>query len=290
MRRGAPAKSQQLAGEGGGTLSGVHNLIHEALQGAGWRNFRPQQIRIAGDHRENVAEVARHSARQAGHRVHLLVVQGLLSQLTPLADVAEDQDGAPHRSRIVAQGRGAVLNGHLGAVAREEHRVVVRIHPDPVPNGASERALDRLAGLLVDQVHHDGGGFPARLGPRPARESLGQGIQESDASFPVGRKHRIANVRKRGRQQTAALPPRESYPGEEGRQRHECDQRGQVLPGRRLASVGPNQEVPYRRGGCRTCRDPAGASMVHGTQPHGHQERQKGLRLQVGVQIGLQHQ
>ena len=78
---------------------------------------------VAGDHGQDVIEVARHAARQAAHCLHLLRVGGLLFELAALADVAEHQDRARSCRRRRGRG-GAVLDGHFGAAARNEHGVV----------------------------------------------------------------------------------------------------------------------------------------------------------------------
>ena len=93
-----------------------------------------------------------------------------------LGDVAEDQDRPDRGPGLVPDGGGAVVDGPLRPVPGDEDRVVRQPDDRPLPQGAEGGVLDRLAGLLVDDVE-DVRQRPAqrprpgasRSGPRPRR-------------------------------------------------------------------------------------------------------------------------
>ena len=90
--------------------------------GTGGRELGAQQFGVARDHGQHIVEVARDAAGEPADGVHLLCVGGLFLQLPALADVAKDQDCAPHLAGIVAHRRRAVLHRHFGSAARNQQR------------------------------------------------------------------------------------------------------------------------------------------------------------------------
>ena len=67
-----------------------------------------------------------------------------------LADVAEDQHYAGHGAVPIADRRGAVVDRPLGAVPREQQRVMGEVDAASRAQRGQRRVRSRLTGLLVD--------------------------------------------------------------------------------------------------------------------------------------------
>jgi hypothetical protein len=109
----APAEGQQLAGEPGGPLAGLADLLHVAADGVAAPDLVEQEVAVAQDAGEQVVEVVGDAAGQLAHRLHLLGLAELL--LAPaerllrrllLGDIAMEHDrpadlvrGAANRHR-----------------------------------------------------------------------------------------------------------------------------------------------------------------------------------------------
>jgi hypothetical protein len=200
----AAAEREKLARERGGAFAGVEDLVGEAAQRAGGGDLRAQQIAVAGDHGEDVVEVARHSARQAPHGVHLARVAELLFELAAAGDVAEYQDGALQPAALVAQRRGALLDGNLGLIAGDQQDLAHIVGGGPRADGIPGGAAGGFAAAFFDDLQ-DLAQRPAQgVGAPPSGQGFGHRIEECDALFAVGGHHAIGDTRQRGGQHAAA--------------------------------------------------------------------------------------
>ena len=102
------AEGEQLSGEGSGTLSGLLNLLGVVALLVVALRIVEQQVAVAGNHREQVVEIVRHSAGEPPDRFHLLRLAQLLlafierffGQLT-LGKIAADQDAAADLAAVI---------------------------------------------------------------------------------------------------------------------------------------------------------------------------------------------
>ena len=113
--------------------------------------------------------------------------------------VAEDQDDSADAPPVVDDAVRTVVDGHLCAVSGQQHRVIGQSDHGAQAEYLGRRVLDRLAGLLVDDVEHlrewPSGGFPLR----PSRQRLGRRVQENHPRLVVGRDDGVADARQRDR-------------------------------------------------------------------------------------------
>ena len=140
--------------------------------------------------------------RAAQRQFHPLV--GLAEHLgflgpPALADVAEDQDDAGDSPAFVEDGGAAVVDRHLAAVPGQERRVVGQPDHRAQAEHLGRGILDRLPGLLVDDVEHLGQRPPDRLRSRPAGQRFGRWVQEGHTSLGVGGDDRVADAGQRHR-------------------------------------------------------------------------------------------
>ena len=210
LRRGAAAKGQQVARQRGGPLARVDDFVDEAAHRARRRELRSQQLGVSGDHRQDVIEIARDSARQPAHRVHLLRVRGLLLQLQALADVAQNQT-APCTSPESSRTGDALCSTGTSVPLRETSSVgscmpmMTRSRKRP-----DNRILERLPAFLLQEFQHLGRGFAERVGARPAGQALGHRIEERDPAIRVANQHARRQCSTASRRKAAflrATPP-----------------------------------------------------------------------------------
>ncbi len=105
---------------------------------------------------------------------------------------------------------GAALSsmGSIGAVLRDEQRVVRQPDHHAIPQGSDGRVLHREPRLLIDDLEDRLHRLPGRLRLRPPGQGLGHRIQERDAAPGVGRDDRIADARQRDAQPLTLLMQR----------------------------------------------------------------------------------
>ncbi len=112
----------------------------------------------------------------------------LVQQLRPplLGDVAEDEDDARDPALIVLDGGRTVVDRAFPPVAADEHGVVGEA--DGLAGGQDllDGVLDGPPGQLVDDGEDLGQSLAVGLGVGPAREGLGDGVQEEDTPLVVG--------------------------------------------------------------------------------------------------------
>jgi len=118
----------------------------------------------------------------------------------PLGHIAEHQHHANELALAVADGRAAVVDGHLAAVAPQQHRVVGQPGHPPLAQHARHRAFHLGPRALVDDAEHLADGLAHGLGLRPAGEGLGHRVHEEDAALVVGGDDGIADALQRGRE------------------------------------------------------------------------------------------
>ena len=108
----------------------------------------------------------------------------------------EDQHD-PHQFLLgIADGGGAVVNGVLRAVARNQYRVVRQTDHLPLAQHFSDRVVYRLPGLFVDDVEHLNEGTLLRLLQRPSGQAFRHRVHEGHASLRVGGDHGVADAGK----------------------------------------------------------------------------------------------
>ena len=119
------AECQQLLRERAGALTGGANffnfLAHQACL-----HVRQKHVAVAGDYRQVIVEVVRHSARQAAQTLHLLDLQKLLFQpvllrfrLFPLPDIAQKHQrrGLP----VIFDRRGRNFHRERGSIHSQKN-------------------------------------------------------------------------------------------------------------------------------------------------------------------------
>ena len=124
----------------------------------------------------------------------------------PLGHVAEDQDDAGDAPAVVEDGGAAVVDGRLAAVPGQQRRVVGQPDLRTQPEDFGRRILDRLPGLLVDDVEHLDQRPPDGLRQRPAGQRFGRWVQEGDQALGVGGDDGVADARQRDRIAALAGP------------------------------------------------------------------------------------
>lgn len=129
------------------------------------------------------------------------IVRALLSRAAhfvlgplPLGDVPEHEDGPDQRAAGVPDGGGAVVDGPLGPVPRDQERVVRQPDDHPLGQRPQRGVLDRPAGGFVHNAEHVGQGPPPCLGRRPPGQRLGHRVQERHPPGGVGGDHRVADA------------------------------------------------------------------------------------------------
>ena len=121
----------------------------------------------------------------------------------------------------------------------------------------------------------------------PASERLGDHIQENDAAFAIGHQHAVTDAGESGGQQPTALPPGRRHPGDQQSHDHEAQQAPEHVQGDIQGGCArPEKEIENREGRCRGRQRSAGAPVIPGAEPHGHDEQQE----RVGLQVGMHHE
>ena len=161
-----PAEGEELAGEAGGALRGLQDLLE--LAPLGLARVAHQELGVPQDDAQRVVEVVGDAAGQASDRLHLLGLQELRLQKLRLADVADGGQYPAvghHRGQDVGVELGPVLAPELPLVAvfdplvdfrqgRVHARGLLRgedvrgHHPDELVAGVSEHGQD--SGVDVD--------------------------------------------------------------------------------------------------------------------------------------------
>ena len=101
----AAAEGQQLAGQAGGALAGVADLVDAAAaRGSSGGQLVEHHAAVAADDGQQVVEVVRHAAGQPADGFHLLRLAQLVFQLAALGHV--------HAQAAEEQGRA--VGGHTG--------------------------------------------------------------------------------------------------------------------------------------------------------------------------------
>jgi hypothetical protein len=126
--------------------------------------------------------------------------------LPAVGDVVEDEDDADRPPVPVFDGGGAVVDGGLAPVARDEHGVVGEPDRHALAQDLRHGALDLLARLLVEDAEDLRERAAPRLAGRPAGEPLGDRVEEGDAARGVGRDDGVADAGERGRERLLAAP------------------------------------------------------------------------------------
>ena len=148
----------------------------------------------------------RHLGSDAGGPFGLVRARALDLRPPPLGDVAEDHDGARQPAVGGPDRRGAVVDGDLAAVLRDEQGVVRQARDGAFTEDPLDGALRRLAGLLVDDDEHPLHGEAGGLRFRPAGQRLRDRVQPGHATVLVGRDDRVADARDRDPQPLLRLP------------------------------------------------------------------------------------
>ena len=110
-----------------------------------------------------------------------------------LRHIAEHEHHADDTAIKVADGRGAVGDGPLRAVARNQHGVVRQTVDLAGGQHVVHGDDGGLARLLVDDIENFAHRPALRLGVRPAGEFLGDGVEPGDAPLRVGGQHGVAD-------------------------------------------------------------------------------------------------
>ena len=123
----------------------------------------------------------------------------------PLGDVAEDEHAAGHGALVGADRRGAVVDGALGAVSGDEHRVIRQPDGGALPQRAQRRIRHRLARVLVDDAKDGLERLPDRLGRLPPRQGRRRRVQRRHAAPGVGGDDGVADAGQRDPHQFPAF-------------------------------------------------------------------------------------
>jgi hypothetical protein len=115
----------------------------------------------------------------------------------PLGHVPEHQHRPTDAAALVPDRGGAVVNGSLRAVLRDEERVVRKSDNRSFPERPEGRVLDRLAGVLVDDAEHPVERLPGGVILAPPGQLLGDGVEVGDVAAGVGREDGIADAGER---------------------------------------------------------------------------------------------
>ena len=86
----AAAERQQLLGQGGSALPGLHDLLHRVAVLIAVGKAVENQLAVTGDDGEQIIEIMGDTARQHADRFHLLRLPELVFQLHPSADIHQD--------------------------------------------------------------------------------------------------------------------------------------------------------------------------------------------------------
>ncbi len=119
--------------------------------------------------------------------------------LTPIRGIAKHQDDADERTVRTSNRSGAVFNGRLAPVTREQQRVIRQPDNAPFTEHLADWILDRAARVFRNDVEDRLDRLPHRSRFTPAGESLSNRIQQRDASRRIGRDYGIADASKRDR-------------------------------------------------------------------------------------------
>ncbi len=135
--------------------------------------------------------LCRHPLRQF-RQVQASLEQGLGG--LALTEIAEDQHHAGNSAVRLANGCPAVVDGDLLAVLGDQHRVVSQADHPSLSQDLLHGALDRLAGLFVDDPEDRLQGLPDGIAAGPAGQTLGLAIEEGNATLQIRADHRIADA------------------------------------------------------------------------------------------------
>ena len=145
------AEGQELAGEAGGAIGGLLDLLHAAAERIVGLQPAEEHRAAPGDDGEQVVEVVGHPAREPPHRLHLLGLPQLVLELLALGDVHHGADHPDAPAVRVAQHVAAVVDlgvravGAPAAVLRAPARVAAL-------DGGVDVGHHPLAILRVDQL------------------------------------------------------------------------------------------------------------------------------------------
>ena len=171
------AERQQLAGQPGGAIGGLVDLIGVLTTGIGGAEVLEQEIRVAGDGREDVVEVVGNAARQAADRFHLLGLAQLLLELDALRDVAPDAQDADEPALVELRSRGKLSDAEVafgGADAELAGGAELAAHHPP-------EQLERERQIL--RVHQSLERLPHPLLAPPAGDRRERGVEGGDRAF-----------------------------------------------------------------------------------------------------------
>ena len=156
-----------------------------------------QGLRAPLQHVCQLVGLGQYRAHRRAHRHETYAFGQLVLGLLSRGDVAEDEDSPGDLSVSVADGRGTVVDGPLGAVPGDQDRVVGQPHDHTLPQCSEGRVLDLRAGLLVDDLENRFQRLALGFLLCPARQVLRYGVQEADVGLSVRGDHCIADAGQR---------------------------------------------------------------------------------------------
>jgi len=111
-----------------------------------------------------------------------------------LGDIAKDQHDANALSAACVDRRRAVGDRVLGAVPRNEDRVILELEGTVGGENHVHQVGVRSAGLLVDRAEADTQKLSRGLRLRPPREALGHGVEKDDTPLDIGGDDAVADA------------------------------------------------------------------------------------------------
>ena len=172
------AEGEQLAGEPGGAIRRLVNLVRILAPRVLGSQILEQQVGVPRDRGEDVVEVVRDTPRQSPHGFHLLRLAQLLLQQDALGDVPPDAQDTDEP--VVAQlGRGRELGEAVIAPARMDAEL--RRGPLLAPHHPAEQLEGERQVLRVHELVER---LAEPVAARRARDRFERGIERRD--HPVG--------------------------------------------------------------------------------------------------------
>mmetsp|Transcript_59389 Transcript_59389/g.140279 ORF Transcript_59389/g.140279 Transcript_59389/m.140279 type:complete len:1259 (-) Transcript_59389:615-4391(-) len=142
---------------------------------------------------------------QPGQRIVAGAVGDFAGQAPLLGHIVEDQHRAEQFTGLVDDGGRAVLDAELLALARQQQGAACQTHDLAPPQALVDRAVDRLARVLMDDHEHLAHGQAAGLVAEPAGQAFGGRVQPHHAGRCIGSDDGIADGAQRDAQQAMLL-------------------------------------------------------------------------------------
>jgi hypothetical protein len=202
----APREGQELGGQlgrpGGGSLD-LDDVLGPRVVGL---EFRLEDFGVAGDGRQQIVEVVRHSARKPPDRLELLRLHKLSFERPLAGDIAADDDAPDHVATLVAARADHEVHVALGPVFAPVARWTGPRHALQDGLSYGSRGIRRLR-LGSQEVRPSTNDLFRAIAGDPGESSVGV----DDPTVPIGDDDRLARLLHYGGQPVAlglCGPPR----------------------------------------------------------------------------------